>query len=146
MWHVINVGVVLQIWARHFFVLTAEKLFFTEEQDKEEEQEKEEEEPEVCMSHAVTYLSHAVSCDYHVTAGPQHRTPLQGQVVPWQVGQWTFGCGETAAGVQIRERGLFGQGKCYFHWRLFSFICVSIVLWLGGCGQTVSPPPPILQS
>lgn len=34
------------MWARHYFVLTADKLFFTEEQDKEEEQEKEEE-PEV---------------------------------------------------------------------------------------------------
>ena len=34
------------MWAKHFFVLTEEKLFFTEQQDKEEEPEKEDE-PEV---------------------------------------------------------------------------------------------------
>ncbi len=33
----------LQIWARHYFVLTNEKLFFTEQQEKEEEPEKEDE-------------------------------------------------------------------------------------------------------
>ena len=35
-----------QMWAKHFFVLTDEKLFFTEQQDKEEEPEKDDE-PEV---------------------------------------------------------------------------------------------------
>ena len=36
----------VQMWAKHFFVLTDEKLFFTEQQDREEEPEKEDE-PEV---------------------------------------------------------------------------------------------------
>lgn len=42
----------VQMWARHYFVLTAEKIYFTEETDKEEEQEKEEE-PEVVVSHVM---------------------------------------------------------------------------------------------
>lgn len=33
------------MWARHYFVLTADKLFFTEQQEKEEQEK--EEEPEV---------------------------------------------------------------------------------------------------
>lgn len=36
-------AVSLQIWARHYFVLTNEKLFFTEQQEKDEEPEKEDE-------------------------------------------------------------------------------------------------------
>lgn len=40
-----------QMWTRHYFVLTSDKLIFTEEQDKEEEQEKEEE-PEV-LGHVI---------------------------------------------------------------------------------------------
>lgn len=47
-----------QMWAKHFFVLTDEKLFFTEQQDKEEEPEKEDE-PEV----GVVKVSH----DGHMT-------------------------------------------------------------------------------
>lgn len=47
------------MWAKHFFVLTDEKLFFTEQQDKEEEPEKEDE-PEV----GVVMKSH----DSHVTS------------------------------------------------------------------------------
>ncbi|XP_064393377.1 1-phosphatidylinositol 4,5-bisphosphate phosphodiesterase gamma-1-like [Halichondria panicea] len=34
---------IVKIWARHYFVLTNEKLFFTEQQEKEEEPEKEDE-------------------------------------------------------------------------------------------------------
>ena len=46
-----------QIWERHYFVLTNEKLFFTREALKDEEQaEKEIEEPEVCCT-IVTYIA-----------------------------------------------------------------------------------------
>ena len=44
--HLVFVLSAHQIWARHYFVLTNEKLFFTEQQEKEEEPEKEDE-PEV---------------------------------------------------------------------------------------------------
>lgn len=50
------------MWAKHFFVLTDEKLFFTEQQDKEEEPEKEDE-PEVraCDSHVIELFSHVIN-------------------------------------------------------------------------------------
>ena len=75
------------MWAKHYFVLSTDKLIFTEQQEKEEEPEKEDE-PEVthsfcslamvCTTHmTVTWQSHE-SCIYiywshdsHMTCSPQ---------------------------------------------------------------------------
>jgi len=59
--------VCVQMWARHYFVLTSDKLFFTEEQDKEEEQEKEDE-PEVSVLTLRDMLGHVMilSHDHHM--------------------------------------------------------------------------------
>jgi hypothetical protein len=65
---------ILQMWAKHFFVLTDEKLFFTEQQDKEEEPEKEDE-PEVGVvneSRDYPYCDHVI----HVTIDTVDRAAL----------------------------------------------------------------------
>ena len=49
------------MWAKHYFVLSTDKLIFTEQQEKEEEPEKEDE-PEVTHS----FCSLAMVCTTHM--------------------------------------------------------------------------------
>ena len=75
------------MWAKHFFVLTDEKLFFTEQQDKEEEPEKEDE-PEVGVvngSRDYPYCDHVI---IHIGIDTVDGAALQGEVVPWEAAQW----------------------------------------------------------
>ena len=49
LYYTLCVSLSLQMWAKHYFVLSTDKLIFTEQQEKEEEPEKEDE-PEVTHS------------------------------------------------------------------------------------------------
>ena len=80
------------MWAKHFFVLTDEKLFFTEQQDKEEEPEKEDE-PEVGVVNGsrddYPYCDHVT---IHIAIDTVDGAALQGEVVPWEAAQWPDRC------------------------------------------------------
>ena len=72
------------MWARHYFVLTAEKIFFTKKEEKPEE-----EESKVCGLCAGHVPVMCLSC---ACVGAQHREALQGQVVPREAGQRSLDC------------------------------------------------------
>ena len=117
------------MWAKHFFVLTDEKLFFTEQQDKEEEPEKEDE-PEVgvVMKSHDSHVTSLTVVMWSITIDTIDRDALQGEVVPRQAAQWTDRCWEITGKLSGRKRSIPGERERYFHWRLLTLFCVSSII------------------